>query len=132
MRLAKLVFLLAGVSGILMVVPPYFLEGQTGEDYPPPISHPEYYYGFFGVTLAWQVMFVVIGSNPVRYRTAMLPAMLEKFGFATAIPLLYVAGRVVGVWLGFAAMDATWLLLFAVAYLRTAKEAPKEGGKPGR
>ena len=73
MRFAKWVFLLAGVSGILLVVPPYFLERQTSEDYPPPITHPEYYYGFFGVTLAWQFLFLVIASDPVRYRRAMLP-----------------------------------------------------------
>ena len=40
MRFAKWVFLLAGVSGILLVVPPYFLERQTGVDYPPPVTHP--------------------------------------------------------------------------------------------
>jgi hypothetical protein len=94
MRFAKWVFLLAGVSGILLAVPPYFLERQTGEDYPPPITHPEYYYGFFGVTLAWQVMFLVIASDPVRYRRAMLPAILEKAGFAVAISLLHATGRV--------------------------------------
>jgi hypothetical protein len=33
-------------------------------------------------------MFILIGSNPIRYRTAMLPAMLEKAGFAIAIPIL--------------------------------------------
>src|SRR5215472_11226304 len=109
MRFAKWVFLLAGVSGILMVVPPYFLERRTGEDYPPSITHPEYYYGFFGVTLAWQVMFLVIASDPVRYRRAMLPAMLEKASFALAIPLLYTLGRVAGMWIGAASMDATWL-----------------------
>jgi hypothetical protein len=125
MRFAKWVFLLAGVSGVLMVVPPYFLERQTGEDYPPPVTHPEYYYGFLGVTLAWQVLFLVIASDPVRYRPAILPAMLEKASFAAAIPLLYAAGRVPGVWVGFAAMDATWLVLFVIAYLRTP-----EGGKP--
>ena len=97
MRFAKWVFLLAGVSGALLVVPPYFLERQTSEDYPPPITHPEYYYGFLGVTLAWQVLFLVIASDPVRYRRAMLPAMLEKASFAVTIPLLYAAGRVAGV-----------------------------------
>jgi hypothetical protein len=61
----------------------------------------------------------------------MLPAMLEKAGFAVAIPVLYAAGRVAGVWLGFAAMDATWLVLFAAAYLRTPKEPPPHG-KPRR
>jgi hypothetical protein len=129
MRFAKWVFLLAGATGILLIVPPYFLERQTGEDYPPPINHPEYYYGFFGVTLAWQFLFLVIATDPVRYRPAMLPAMLEKVGFAVAIPLLYAAGRVAGVWLGFASMDATWLVLFVLAYLWTPNEVPKKGGK---
>jgi hypothetical protein len=127
MRFARWVFLLAGVSGILMVVPPLFLERRTGEDYPPPITHPEYYYGFFGVTLAWQFMFLVIASNPIRYRRAMLPAMLEKVGFAIAIPLLYAASRVASVWIGFASMDAIWLVLFVIAYLWTPKEPPLDG-----
>ncbi|HLW68915.1 MAG TPA: hypothetical protein VKS79_26625, partial [Gemmataceae bacterium] len=122
MRFAKWVFLLAGSTGILMVAPPYFLEQQTSQDYPPPITHPEYYYGFFGVTLAWQFMFLVIATNPVRYRMAMLPALLEKAGFALAIPILYSLGRVAGVWLGFAAMDATWLVLFLFAFVRTPRE----------
>jgi hypothetical protein len=126
MRYAKWVFLLAGVSGILMVVPPYFLERQTGEDYPPPITHPEFYYGFLGVTLAWQFLFLVIASDPVRYRRAMLPAMVEKASFALAIPVLYALGRVAGVWIGFAAMDATWLVLFVIAYLRTPGELPRK------
>jgi hypothetical protein len=127
MRFAKWVFLLAGVSGILLVVPPYFLEQQTSADYPPPITHPEYYYGFFGVTLAWQFLFLVIASDPVRYRRAMLPAMLEKASFAVAIPLLYAARRVAGVWVGFATMDAAWLVLFGIAYLWTPKQLPLDG-----
>lgn len=75
MRLAKWVFFLAGTSGVLMILPMY-LEGRFFEQYPPAINRPEFYYGFAGVTLAWQVMFLVIGSNPFLYRTAMLPAML--------------------------------------------------------
>jgi hypothetical protein len=121
MRLAKWVFLLAGITGVLMVLPPYFLEEQFGRDDPPPVNHPELYYGFFGVTLSWQVMFLVIGSDPVRFRRAMLPAMLEKASFALAIPVLYALGRVGGIWVGFASMDATWLVLFLLAFLRTPK-----------
>src|SRR5262249_28773664 len=105
MRFAKGVFLVAGLSGLLLALPPYFLERRTGEDYPPPVTHPEYYYGFLGVTLAWQVLFLVIASDPVRYRPAMPPAMLEKLGFVAAILLLYAAGRVPGLWVGFASMD---------------------------
>src|SRR4051794_20001594 len=120
MRFARWVFLLAGASGVLMVAPLYF-EGRFFQDYPPAINRPEFYYGFVGVTLAWQVMFLVIGADPVRFRPAMPPAMLEKAGFTAAVPLLYAAGRVEPVWLGFAAMDGTWLVLFVAAYLRTPR-----------
>jgi hypothetical protein len=74
-------------------------------------------------------MFLGIASDPVRYRRAMLPSTLEKAGFAVALPLLYAAGRVAAVWIGFASMDAAWLVLFVVAYLRTPREVPKEGEK---
>jgi hypothetical protein len=120
MRFAKWVFRLAGITGVLMVLPPYFLEGQFGRDHPPPVNHPEFYYGFFGVTLSWQILFLVIGSDPIRYRMAMIPAMLEKVSFATAIPILYALERVNVSWVGFASMDGTWLILFIIAYLRTS------------
>src|SRR6478752_2265046 len=110
MRFAKWVFLLAGVSGVLMILPLY-LEDRFFRDYPPAINRPEFYYGFAGVCLAWQVMFLVIASDPVRFRPAMIPAVLEKAGFAVAVPLLYAAGRVPAIWVGFASMDATWLVL---------------------
>jgi hypothetical protein len=106
-----------------------YWEDRFLHDSPPAINRPEFYYGFAGVTLAWQVLFLVIASDPVRYRPAMLPAMLEKASFAGAIPILYALGRVAAVWLGFAAMDAAWLVLFGVAYLRTPREAPRGGGK---
>src|SRR5205085_11728975 len=122
MRFAKWVFLLAGASGVLMVLPLY-LEDRFFENYPPRINRPEFYYGFAGVTLAWQVMFLVIASDPVRYRLAMLPAMLEKAGFVIAISVLYAMGRVHLMWLGAAVMDGSLLVLFIVAYLRTPKEA---------
>ncbi len=49
---AKRVFLVAGVYGLAVLFPQYFMEGQTGRDFPPPINHPEYFYGFIGVALA--------------------------------------------------------------------------------
>src|SRR5262245_705061 len=49
MRFAKWVFLLAGITGILVVIPLYFLEERFGRDQPPPVNHPEFYYGFVGV-----------------------------------------------------------------------------------
>src|SRR5262245_45632234 len=123
MRFAKWVFLVAGITGILMVIPPYFLEEQFGRDDHQPLKHPELYYGFCGVTLSWQFMFLVIGSDPIRFRRAMIPSMVEKASFAIAIFVLYALKRVTVTWFGFASMDATWLILFLIAYLKTPKEA---------
>ncbi len=78
MRFARSVFLLAGVCGIIIMAPMYFLEERLGEDNPPAITHPEIYYGFVGVTLAWQLMFLVIAYDPIRFRLGMLPAIFER------------------------------------------------------
>ena len=82
MNFAQWVFRIAGIYGILMMVPHYFMEQQIGFDFPPAITHPEYFYGFVGVTLAWQVLFLVLSTDPARYRTMMLPCILEKLSYA--------------------------------------------------
>src|SRR4051794_12298556 len=112
MRFARWVFVAAGVYGAAVLAPQYFLEGRGGRDYPPPVTHPEFYYGFVGVALSWQLLFLVIGSDPVRFRPAMPPAVLEKASFAVAVPVLYAMERVPGVLVGFAAASAMWGLLF--------------------
>ena len=120
MRFAKWVFLAAGVTGVLMVVPPYFLERKTGEDFPPPITHPEYYYGFVGTVVAFQVVFLVISSDPVRYRALMIPSILEKAFYAVGVPILYLGHRTPGTVLFFSQIDLVLGILFAVSYLKTA------------
>src|SRR5262249_32193055 len=102
MRFAKWVFLLAGLTGVLLVAPPFSMEERFGRDNPPPINHPEFFYGFFGVTLVWQFLYMLIGSDPVRYRPVMLTAMLAKTSFVIAIAALYLLGRVPVLWVGFA------------------------------
>jgi membrane-associated phospholipid phosphatase len=104
----------------LVTIPPYFLETRTGIDYPPPVNHPEFYYGFFGVTVAWQVLFLIIGSDPRRYRPVMLAALIEKSSFVIAIVSLYLLARVPAVWLIFASCDGAWFVLFLLAYWKTS------------
>jgi len=121
MRFARWVFMVAGVLGMVIMIPMYFFEERLGLDHPPAITHPEIYYGFVGVTLAWQLMFLVIAFDPIRYRLAMLPAIVEKVSFVIAILVLCVLGRVTGSVIGFAALDAVWMVLFTVAFLRLPK-----------
>jgi hypothetical protein len=122
MRFAKLTFLIAGIYGLLALVPLYFMEQQTGRDYPPPITHPEYYYGFVGVAVAWQLAFLVMSRNPVRYRPLMIAAVVEKASFFIPVVLLYLQHRVSSFMLGAASIDGVFGVLFTVAYLRTAKD----------
>jgi len=49
-----------------------------GRQDPPAITHPGFYYGFVSVGLAWQVAFLVIARDPVRFRLMMIPAALEN------------------------------------------------------
>ncbi len=82
MKFAKIVFYVAGIYGLLVLFPQYFMEAKNGRDFPPPITHPEYYYGFIGVALAFQILFLIIARRPVQYRAAMIPSVIEKFSLS--------------------------------------------------
>jgi hypothetical protein len=119
MRFARRLFAIAGIYGLLVLPPQYFLEAKNGRDFPPAITHPEYYYGFIGVGLACQILFLIIARDPVRYRAMMIPAILEKFSFGIAVVTLFLLGRVSAVMLGLSCVDLLFGLLFIVAYVKT-------------
>jgi hypothetical protein len=119
MQFARRVFLAAGIYGILVLTPLYFLESRIGEQQPPPITHPEYYYGFIGVALAWQFVFLLIARHPIKYRTLMLLALPEKATFGLAVPILVAMGRTSFSVLTTSSVDLVWLVLFAIAYGKT-------------
>jgi hypothetical protein len=127
MTFAKRVFRIAGIYGLLAVAPQYFLEARTGQDYPPPVTHPEFYYGFVGVTIAFQVVFLIIATDPVRYRPMMIAAMIEKASFAIAMPILYLQHRIPALVLGFSLIDLLLGVLFAVSYVRTSDATARRG-----
>lgn len=121
MNFAKWVFLIAGAYGILLMTPMYFTESQVNIDFPPAITHPENYYGFIGVTLAWQIAFLIISTNPERYRPLMIAAVVEKVSYAAALAVLFAQGRVATLLLWFGGVDLMFAVLFTVAFLRTPK-----------
>ena len=123
MKFARLVFLIAGIYGLIVLLPMYFLEERTGQDSPPPITHVEYYYGFIGVAVAWQILFLILSRNPVRYRPMMIPAIVEKASFGIAVMVLYLQHRVSNFTVGAALIDSTLGVLFVVAYLKTKSQA---------
>lgn len=124
MTFARRVFFLAGIYGMLALSPMYFLEERLGRDLPPPVIHPEYFYGFVGVALAWQLVFLVIARDPVRYRLMMLPSILEKLSYGSAVWVLFLQERVSPIMLGPASIDLALAALFGVAFwkLREGRE----------
>src|SRR5262249_29225926 len=71
-RFARVVFLVAGIYGMVVLAPGFFTERALAQRMPPAITHPEFYYGFFGVALAWQVAFLIIARDPERFRPLIL------------------------------------------------------------
>jgi hypothetical protein len=95
MRFAKWSFRLAGIYGILLLAPFYFLEKAIGAA-SVPIAHPEYFYGFVGTALAAQLLFLLISTDPWRYRPAMPIAVLGKLSFGIPAWTLWFEGRIGG------------------------------------
>ena len=123
MRFARVVYLVAGIVGLLEIVPLYFYEATFNRTQPPAITHPEFYYGFLGVTLAWQVAFLVIARDPLRFRPLMPVSWIEKLLYPVAVGLLYSAGRIGSQMLPAAILDLVWLGLFVLAWFKTRKFA---------
>jgi hypothetical protein len=121
-RTAKYIFLVAGIWGVLVLTPLYFLEERIGRDLPPPITHPEIYYAFIGVALAFQVLFLIISTDVVRYRPVMIAAMLEKFSAGIAGVVLYAMGRAPQQVMGGVILDLVFGFLFIYAYVITPKQ----------
>jgi hypothetical protein len=117
-RFARLLFFWSGIVGIAGLLPQYFLEDKLGRDFPPLLNHPEYFYGFIGVALAWQLACIVISRDVVRFRLLMLPAAAEKFLFAASTLALYLGGRVAAAATGAACVDLVLGVLFVYSYIR--------------
>jgi hypothetical protein len=118
MRFAKIVFWIAAIWGVLVLTPLYFMFDLIGRNDPPPITHPGFFYGFVGAGLAWQIVFFVIATDPVRYRPLIIPSVLEKVSYVVPVAVLVLQGRTHASDLVFVGSDLLLGVLFVVAYLK--------------
>lgn len=118
MKFARAVFLVAGIYGIIVIAPLFFMEGVVDATTPPSITHPEYYYGFVGTGLAFQVLFIVLSRDPLRYRPMMLVAALEKATGIAFILLVLLHRSPPSMLIGI--VDVCLGILFLISYVRTA------------
>jgi hypothetical protein len=119
MRFAKITFWIAGIWGVLMITPLYFIFDSISRNDPPPITHPGFYYGFAAVALAWQIAFFFIATDPARFRPLMIPSVLEKLGYGGTVAILVLQGRMHRADFVFGGADLLLALLFVIAYWKT-------------
>jgi hypothetical protein len=118
-RFARWTFLACGAYGVVAIVPGFFLEARLAVTTPPAITHPEFYYGFCGVAMVWQISFLLIVTDPIRFRPLVALSILEKLLFFGTCLVLFLTGRLApGAPLLGGAIDAFWMILFAVAWVR--------------
>ena len=124
MRFARTVFIGAGIWGIAVLMPLYWLVDITGRPYPPPADYPQFFYGFLSVALAWQVAFLIIGINPLFFRALMIPSILEKLGWVATLAVLYGRSRITAIDAQAAVPDLALGLLFVAAFVKTRAVRP--------
>lgn len=78
---------------------------------------------FVGLALLWQIIFVLIAKDPMRYRPIMPIAILEKFVYSVPVVILYSLGEIHAKILGASLGDPVFGLLFIAAYLWTRDAA---------
>src|SRR5262245_52772081 len=126
MKFTRVVYVVAAVYGFATLLPLYFLLERFGRDAPPPVTHPELYYGFIGLALLWQVVFLLVARDPVRYRPVMLLTILEKLVYSVPVMILYSVGRVDRSIFGPSMVDPAFGILFLVAYWRSRATSAEE------
>lgn len=113
MKFAHWVFRIAAIYGILVLT--------LGLALPPSsLNRPEFYYGFYGVTIAWQIVYFLISRDPVRFRPVMLVGVFAKGSFLSACVALFYTNRLVelGPLYG-GIIDGILAVFFVIAYMRT-------------
>ena len=122
MKFAKWVFRTAGVFGLIVMLPMVFAEKLIEQVMPPAVNHPEFFYGFVILNICWQVLYIFLSRDPLRFRPLMIPAFFAKASGPVALIWLYLQGRISSQWITTTILDGVFAFLFLVAYWVTGKE----------
>ena len=103
----------AAVYGLLALLPQYHRAPVPRADVAT--------YGFIGTAAAFQLVFLVIASDPVRFRALMPVSVVEKLAFALPVAVLFWLGKVPAAVLAIGAIDLGLGVSFALAWVRTPR-----------
>lgn len=104
-KLPRRIYTIAGIYGLIVLLPLYFGEhalatiGQV-------LTKPEYYYGFIGVGASFQLVYLMISRDPIRFRPLMPVTVIAKLSFTIPVAILFLSGRADLVTMIMASIDA--------------------------
>ena len=126
MKFAKWTFRTAGVFGLSVMIPMLFVENLIEQIMPPSVNHPEFFYGFVVLNICWQILYLFLAKDPIRFRPMMIPAFLAKASAPVALMWLYLQGRISSQWITTSIMDGVFAILFLVSYWAKRHETENE------
>ena len=103
----------AAIYGLLVLLPQYLIA--------PPAGGEVNFYGFVGTATAFQLVFWVIGGDPVRYRALMPVSVIEKLAFGVPCALLFAAGKAPALTFGAGMIDLALGVGFLLAWRATPR-----------
>ena len=118
MKLARTTFRIAGVLGLLLLVPLAYSAGVDRQSALSAISGAGLFFaGYVFQYLCWQVLYLAISTDPLRYRPIMIPAFVSQVIGVRSPLWLYLYG--VRYWIPAVVVEAVLAILFLVAYWTT-------------
>jgi hypothetical protein len=128
---ARRLFLAAGIYGVAVIAPMFFLEKQIGAYSPPSVTHPEFFYGFVCTAFAWQIVYLMMWRNPLRFRPMLIPAIMGKTGFGISVLILFMLQRLPAVGVVLPSIDLLLASLFVWAYVALGRHAAAAAAASG-
>jgi hypothetical protein len=125
-KFAQRLFLGAGIYGLAVLVPMFFLKDVIGGYDPPAITHAEFYYGFVCTAFAWQLVYLMMWREPLRLRPMLIPAITGKAGFAVSVLVMFARGQLAARSIVLPSIDLALAALFAWAYVALGSHAARD------
>ena len=122
MKLARWIFLVAGILGLLMVAPVAFTLVAGGKTILPDAANLGLFiYVMVLQHICWQILFIILAREPIRYRPMMLLAsFVEALTSLNPIWLFFFG---VKYWIPIVVVYLAFALLFIVAFWWTGRES---------
>jgi hypothetical protein len=116
MKLAKWTFRTAGIFGLIVMVPLLFAMKLIDQIMPPAVNHPEFFYGFVILNICWQILYLFLSKDPIRFRPMMIPSFFAKASGSIALMWLYIQDRISSQWVATAILDGVFAILFLISF----------------